>query len=176
MVIMTIFKNRKYYKDDRKAKVIEENIAYSARMFPDVLEASKLTAEFETVLSFIRPTSDVFLVGPPSILGISFAESLTEENRQRCDKLLDKRDTVFRWKLSTESDILEKHLDKVKKWEIKYKPWIDWAWYIDQTDEWLNLNDKYEPLVGINCEERTILVDIVYVGPQVGFEKKKKVL
>ena len=44
--------------------------------------------------------------------------------------------------------------------------------YLDKTDDWLNLNEKFEPLMGIDCERR-IVTDIVYIEPEVGFEAKK---
>ena len=55
---------------------------------------------------------------------------------------------------------------------VRRKPWIDWNWYLDNTENWLNLNDKYEPLTGIDCERR-IVTEIEYLPPKVGFETKK---
>ena len=48
------------------------------------------------------------------------------------------------------------------------KPWKDWDLYLDKTDDWLNLNEKFEPLMGIDCERR-----VEYIQPWVGFETNK---
>ena len=65
LLIAEAYKWRPYHEHERKAAVLVENIEYSARMFKDILEESKLVDDFEAVLKFITPTSESFLLEQP---------------------------------------------------------------------------------------------------------------